>query len=406
MIAVPLVSLVALYAFSAALTVPNAIKDSNYNSTTTADTSPAVTTLSTELPAERADTYIWLLSGGKASKAQLLSVRATVSKVLPAAAASFRVGQQLLSPNSLAEQNAFLAGLGQIDAIRAKADGGSLTPAAAFNAYSGILDAEFASYRAATTARGGSSLGVTSVGALNSAYSLEMASREAALAGGAFAASKGVMSPSVRGLFIASAANRQQLLNEATALLSGDLLAGYTSFIQSATYKQFVTMESAISASNGALPVNAATWTSVSGAYLENMAKIQEANGVRLAAAGAASSNRLFTEAVLAGGVGLAAVAVSIFLMLWFGRRVTRDLSGLYSSVRTMAEERLPRVVDRLRRGEDVDVAAESPTPSGSGIREISQIARSFGTVQEAAVSAAVEQAQLRKGVNQVFLNI
>jgi signal transduction histidine kinase len=71
-----------------------------------------------------------------------------------------------------------------------------------------------------------------------------------------------------------------------------------------------------------------------------------------------------------------------------------------------MAEERLPRVVDRLRRGEDVDVRAESPTPAPSSIAEISQIAGSFGVVQEAAVAAAVEQARLRKGVNQIFLNI
>ena len=71
-----------------------------------------------------------------------------------------------------------------------------------------------------------------------------------------------------------------------------------------------------------------------------------------------------------------------------------------------MAEERLPRVVERLRRGDDVDVLAESPPPGTSSIQEISQIAESFGTVQEAAVAAAVEQARLRKGVNQVFLNI
>ena len=71
-----------------------------------------------------------------------------------------------------------------------------------------------------------------------------------------------------------------------------------------------------------------------------------------------------------------------------------------------MAEERLPRVVDRLRRGEDVNVLAESPPPAASGVREISAIAESFATVQGAAVAAAVDQAQLRKGVNQVFLNI
>ena len=132
----------------------------------------------------------------------------------------------------------------------------------------------------------------------------------------------------------------------------------------------------------------------------------QASDATQLAAISGSASSGLFTEAILAGGVGLLAVIVSVFLLVWFGRKVTGDLTGLYTSVRGMAEERLPRVVERLRRGEDVDVLAESPPPGTSGIQEISQIARSFGIVQEAAVAAAVEQARLRKGVNQVFLNI
>ena len=112
------------------------------------------------------------------------------------------------------------------------------------------------------------------------------------------------------------------------------------------------------------------------------------------------------TEAALAGGVGLIAVVASVFLVIWFGRKVTGDLTRLDGSVRAMAEERLPRVVERLRRGEDVDVLAESPPPAASGIREVSQIATSFATVQQAAVAAAVEQARLRRGINKVFLNI
>src|SRR5258708_2464831 len=111
MIAVPLVSLVALYAFSAFLTVPNAIQDHNYNTSSSAETTPAVTSLSVDLPQERAYTYIWLASGGKSSKASLLATRAAVSKALPAAEASFRVGQEVLSVNSRARQDAFLAKL-------------------------------------------------------------------------------------------------------------------------------------------------------------------------------------------------------------------------------------------------------------------------------------------------------
>ena len=136
------------------------------------------------------------------------------------------------------------------------------------------------------------------------------------------------------------------------------------------------------------------------------MLKTDTDNGAQRAAISGSASSGLVTEAALAGGVGLAAVVASVFLVIWFGRKVTGDLTRLDGSVRAMAEERLPRVVERLRRGDDVDVAAESPPPGTSSIQEISQVARSFGIVQEAAVAAAVEQAQLRKGVNQVFLNI
>jgi signal transduction histidine kinase len=166
-------------------------------------------------------------------------------------------------------------------------------------------------------------------------------------------------------------------------------------------------MESQILASTGrTVPVKAGAFQSVSLAVLGVMEKAQIDSADQLTAISASRSDQLVTEAALAGGLGLAAVAASIFLLVWFGRKVTRDLGGLNDSVRGMADERLPRVVDRLRRGEDVDVAAESPPPATSTIQEISRIAESFGTVQGAAVSAAVDQARLRKGVNEVFLNI
>ena len=159
-------------------------------------------------------------------------------------------------------------------------------------------------------------------------------------------------------------------------------------------------------AGSGPVPVNAAAWGADSGTVLGAMLTAEAGIGAQMSAISGSASNWLYTKAILAGGIGLLAVIVSVFLLVWFGRKVTGDLIGLYTSVRGMAEVRLPRVVQRLRRGDDVDVLAESPPPGTSDILEISQIARSFGIVQEAAVAAAVEQARLRKGVNQVFLNI
>jgi signal transduction histidine kinase len=407
MFVIPLASLVGLWAFAASITISSAISDHNYNVTTAAISGPGVRSLSIELPTERAQTYLWLLGGKTSSEASLLATRKAVDKAIPAARAAYEQQTGLLvSATARAELSALLSALGQVDGIRRGVDSGGLSPAAAFAAYSTIIDAEFSFYDSSIQDRGASLAGV-SVGATDSAYALEMASREAALVDGALS-EHGVMSASVRQLFDASEANRRQLLSEALALLTSSLRSGYVAIGSSPLYQRFETMENQISASSGSkpIPVDATAWQSTSGAYLAAMESTQNANGVQLAAISASQSSGLLTEAILAGGLGLLAVAVSVFLVAWFGRKVTGDLTRLHGSVRAMAEERLPRVVERLRRGDDVDVLAESPPPGTSTIQEISQIAKSFATVQGAAVAAAVDQARLRKGVNQVFLNI
>jgi signal transduction histidine kinase len=407
MFAVPLISLVGLWAFAASVTVPSAISDHNYNVNSVALTGPALSTLTIELPAEQQQTYLWLLSGGRIPKASLLATRATISKVLPAAEAALLTDENQLSATSKAELNTLEADLRSIPGIRQSVDSGTMTPGAAFQAYSNIIDTQFQSYNAETLDRG-ASLQAVAVGATDSAYALDLAGREVTLVAGAFAINQGRMDAAERQLFISSAASRQLLMNQALALLTPSLRAGYVTLVGSPAYQQFGAMESQIAAStgNGPLPVNAQTWQSVSGEVLGTMLKIQTANGAQLAAISGSQSHGLFTEAILAGGVGLLAVIVSVFLLIWFGRKVTGDLTKLGDSVRAMAEERLPSVVGRLRRGDDVDVLAESPPPGTSSILEVSRIAESFATVQGAAVAAAVEQARLRKGVNQVFLNI
>src|SRR4029079_10192538 len=64
-----------------------------------------------------------------------------------------------------------------------------------------------------------------------------------------------------------------------------------------------------------------------------------------------------------------------------------------------------PRVVERLQQGEEVDLAIEVP-PINPGADEIGQVGQAFNTVQQTAVRIAVEQAELRRGVRDVFLNL
>ena len=398
MLAVPLASLLALWGFAASITVSAALTDADYSSNTQA-TNAGVYALIAELPQERQDTYLWLLSGRRSSRGPLLSARMLVDKAVPPAKAALLAGG---TPSPVL--NALIKDLNGIDAIRGSVDSGAMTPSAVFQAYSGIIDAEFHYFLSDAYQRGSASLVAISVGSVDGAYALEMAGREAALIDGALS-SGGQLTPALRQLFAASAAQRHQLLAETQALVTPGIYANFVG--DSAAYRQFQSMESQILASSGdKVPVNANAWASATAAYLTSAQKLQLANAATLSAMSASQSDGQVTEAVIVGGIGLVAVVASLFLLIWFGRKVTRDLIRLNASVRDMAEERLPRVVARLRRGEDVDVPAESPPPAASSITEVSTIAGSFATVQGAAVAAAVDQARLRRGVNQVFLNI
>jgi signal transduction histidine kinase len=404
MFAVPLVSLLALYGFAASITVSNAISDHRYNVAAKAIAS-GVEGLIVGLPQERVQSYLWLIGGGTAPKTSMLAARHLVDQEIPAVRAALNTQRGLLSAQSRSELNTLFTELGRLGKTRAAIDSGAMSPTDAFVVYDTIVDHLFLYFDTSVQDRG-ASLTAISVGASDSGYAFEMTTRELALVGGALL-NHGQMSDAARTLFVSTVANRRQLMNEALALMTPDLSAGYVRMENSPPYRQFQTMESRILASPGrAVPVTAGQLQSVSQALVGAMEKAQLDNGNQLTAVSASRSDRLVTEAALAGGLGLVAVVASVFLLVWFGRKVTRDLGGLNDSVRGMADERLPRVVERLRRGDDVDVDAESPPPATSTIQEVSRIAESFGTVQAAAVSAAVDQAQLRKGVNEVFLNI
>ncbi|MFI7598930.1 nitrate- and nitrite sensing domain-containing protein [Actinoplanes sp. NPDC049681] len=107
----------------------------------------------------------------------------------------------------------------------------------------------------------------------------------------------------------------------------------------------------------------------------------------------------------VAGLLGLAALIVSVVFSVRIGRSIVGRLIRLRREALAMAGERLPTVVRRLQRGEPVDVDAETP-PLEYGRDEIGQLGHAFNEVQRTAVQSAVEEADVRRGINEVFLNI
>jgi hypothetical protein len=103
--------------------------------------------------------------------------------------------------------------------------------------------------------------------------------------------------------------------------------------------------------------------------------------------------------------IGAAGLILTLIVTILLARSINRRLTLLRRSALTLAEEQLPAVVTRLRRGESVDIAAEAP-PLRVGGDEIGQVGQAIDMVRQTAIRAAVEEARLRQGVNDVFRNL
>ncbi|MGK8557983.1 sensor histidine kinase [Nocardia gipuzkoensis] len=111
------------------------------------------------------------------------------------------------------------------------------------------------------------------------------------------------------------------------------------------------------------------------------------------------------TRSAVAGGGVLLVSGLAFLVAVVIANRVIRRLKRLRGETLALADERLPDMKRRLRDGETVDPAAESPDLD-YGHDEIGQVAKAFQHAHSAAVAAAVAEARTREGVKAVFLNI
>lgn len=103
--------------------------------------------------------------------------------------------------------------------------------------------------------------------------------------------------------------------------------------------------------------------------------------------------------------VTLCVIAAVVIIAIRLGTNLIRRLVRLRTETLRLADEHLPQVVERLRAGEQIDVAVEVPELD-HGNDEIGQVAAAFNKAQQTAVAAAVQEAKTREGINAVFLNI
>jgi Nitrate and nitrite sensing len=408
---VPLISLIALWGYAATGTISDAITKRN-SDTANKDIGGPAQALLLQLAQEGADTFIWQSAHGLIPRSTLNTQRAHTD----AAVSAFNAGTAATEAAG-AETNVSRPGiaalssqLGQLGQIRAGVDVGTTQPLTAFQDYNGIIDAFFPFARGSLTAPDGSlPLYQQGEAVIDEAQALELIGQEGALVGGALA-SGGVMTRAEHQLFVQAVNNQRYLEQTAQSPFYWQESADpYPRVFASGTYQNFKAMEDQIAAARAGTRLNVSplAWEGSVESVVAALNQAETVGRLGVTRGTAHAGNVILLRLFLVGGAGLAAVLISALLLLRFGNRITRELTRFLMAVRALADERLPAVVSRLRRGEDVDVAAEAPPLAlRTKTREVARIADAFGAMQRTAVEAAVGQAELRKGVSKVFRSL
>jgi len=201
----------------------------------------------------------------------------------------------------------------------------------------------------------------------------------------------------------------QEFLVDATVVkLPEPDRARYAELVDSDSYERFRNAQQRIVASgpsSSSAPLTEAQWRPAADTTMSDLHAIVLAGGDDLVDRAVPVALLVLLRLLLAAGLGMLAVVASIIMSITTARAIVAQLERLRDAAHRLAEERLPSVVDRLGRGEEVDVAAEAP-PLEFGNDEIGQVGRAFNRVQETAVRTAVEQAELRRSVRDVFLSL
>ncbi|MCG5217566.1 nitrate- and nitrite sensing domain-containing protein [Streptosporangium sp. KLBMP 9127] len=328
----------------------------------------------------------------------------TAVKKFRAAATSERAASSVTSELRTPLDNIYAA-LDRLPEIRSAIDSGRSTRLVALSEYNRILDLVFRLYDQ-LVALPDLSIFQQATAMQSMGNAREFIARENALMSGALIDRR--MSPEEHDVFSEFVSTRRFLHSRGLSSLDAELRRPYEQALNSPSFKQFADLETRIisATGNGDLPPDAERWRATADSVSSTLDDIGLASTNVLAERSTSVAMGILLRIGIAGGLGLIAVVASIILSIRFGRRLSRELLGLRRTATELANTRLPRVVERLRRGEEVNVEEEAPPIAAGGSREIRDVAKAFSSVQRTAVEAAVGQAAMRRGVGQVFLNL
>lgn len=231
----------------------------------------------------------------------------------------------------------------------------------------------------------------------------EFVSREDALVAGARAA--GRLSDRQYDTLTATIEDRRVFHRTYVPDLPDDSRQLFTDFERREEYRALTAGEDALlraGANRAGRAMAADSWRTTTDRAVKRYMLLCTDAALNTADRGRAFAYREMVKAAVVGGLGLIAVALSIWFSVVSGRRIARRLEELRDAADVLATRQLPEVMERLGAGEEVDAARAAP-PLDFGdedeeLDEIGQVGQALNSARLAAVEAAVKQATLRRG--------
>ena len=298
--------------------------------------------------------------------------------------------------------------LGAADALpsgRSSVDRRDIDTIEALGLYSGIIDAAFRT-TAALQVLPDEDVSREAAALTDLGRAREVLAQADALLAGVFRA--GRFAPGEHALLVQIIGTQRFLFAAAVAELPDAERTRYQRLTEAEPFVRLRAMEDDLigrGRSGAAAPVDSQAWQHNYDLVQRQLREFELRGAEELAERSRPVAATILIRVGLAGLLGLVAVLTSGIIALRIGRSLVRRLSDLRAAALAMANDRLPDVVARLRRGEQVDVATEAP-PLDHGRDEIGQLGQAFSEIQRTAIRSAIDEAALRRSLREVFLNI
>ncbi|HEX3194987.1 MAG TPA: nitrate- and nitrite sensing domain-containing protein [Streptosporangiaceae bacterium] len=406
--AIPLIAMVGLLGYVVTTTVDSAVSLDRAPNLVNATAVPAAK-FGTFVEAERTAAVIYLFRPSPANLQAYQAAIAATDKAKPAftAAMTSEATTKTETADAAKIVHGIVTGMNQLPKLRDAVKGRVITPIDALGFYSSGFGDQVKLFLTQTVSVVVNDQQSQAIGLIATVQAREQLAQEHALLAGMLAGHR--MTQKDRVAFTNMAATRQADMAYANFILTPAYLAKYNGQLAgSGTMRQDLAgIEQAIVAGTpvAKLPVNQAQWQHLASTLLQD----QFNGGVAVANAILDADHRIshsaWTKVAVTSAIGLIGLLLTITVTILVARSIIRRLGGLERNALQLAENQLPDVVGRLRRGENVDVNAEAPALR-IGRDEIGRVGQAFDLVRQTAIRAAVEEARLRQGLNDVFRSL